>query len=60
MSDRELPLLLLDIKIAIQSILDYTNGYTSQVYEQDVKTRHAVERNFLNNRRGCIKDTQRV
>ena len=46
MSDRDLPLLLLDIMVAIQSILDYTAGYSSDTYEQDVKTRHAVERNF--------------
>jgi uncharacterized protein with HEPN domain len=46
MSERDLPLLLLDIKIAIESILNYTAGYTLETYEQDSKTRHAVERNF--------------
>jgi len=46
MSDRDTPLLLVDIKVAIQSILDYTAGYNSEAYEQDIKTRHAVERNF--------------
>jgi uncharacterized protein with HEPN domain len=46
MSERDLPLLLLDIKVAIQSILTYTTGYTLEKYEQDAKTRHAVERNF--------------
>jgi uncharacterized protein with HEPN domain len=38
--------LLLDIKDAIQSILHYTAGCTLETYEQDRKTRHAVERNF--------------
>lgn len=46
MSERDLPLLLQDIKVAIQSILSYTTGYNPETYEQDVKTRHAVERNF--------------
>lgn len=46
MSERDLPLLLQDIKVAIQSILDYTTSYNLETYEQDVKTRHAVERNF--------------
>jgi len=46
MSDRDLPLLLQDIKDAIQSILTYTNGYTLITYEDDLKTKHAVERNF--------------
>ena len=46
MSERDLSLLLLDIKVAIESILNYTAGYTLETYEQDGKTRHAVERNF--------------
>lgn len=46
MSERDLPLLLLDIKVAIDSILEYTAGNTFTTYEQDAKTRHAVERNF--------------
>ena len=46
MSERDLPFLLQDIKVAIQSILDYTIGFNAETYEQDVKTRHAVERNF--------------
>ena len=46
MSERDLPLLLLDIKLAIEAILDYTNGYNLSAYEADMKTRHAVERNF--------------
>lgn len=46
MSERDIPLLVMDIKVAIQSILSYTNGYTLESYEKDTKTRHAVERNF--------------
>ena len=46
MSDRDLTLLLLDIQVAISSILEYTGGYDLEAYEKDVKTRHAVERNF--------------
>jgi uncharacterized protein with HEPN domain len=46
MSERDLPLLLTDIKSAISAILEYTAGYTAEKYEADLKTRHAVERNF--------------
>ncbi|SEO06297.1 Uncharacterized conserved protein, contains HEPN domain [bacterium A37T11] len=46
MSERDLSLLLQDIEQAVKSILDYTYGYSFSDYEQDLKTRHAVERNF--------------
>ncbi len=46
MSERDLPLLLEDIKAAILAILEYTKDYTLEKYEADLKTRHAVERNF--------------
>lgn len=46
MSEREIPLLLLDIELAIMAILEYTEGYTLSNFEGDAKTRHAVERNF--------------
>lgn len=46
MSERNLSLLLLDIEQAITAIIDYTEGYSFTDYEQDMKTRHAVERNF--------------
>lgn len=46
MSERENPLLLLDIEQAITAILEYTEGYTFSDFEGDAKTRHAVERNF--------------
>ena len=46
MSERDISLLLEDIKTAILSILTYTADYDAEKYEADVKTRHAVERNF--------------
>ena len=46
MSERALPLLIDDIKIAIATILQYTLNYSYEQYEADLKTRHAVERNF--------------
>jgi uncharacterized protein with HEPN domain len=46
MSERDIPLLLEDIQGAITAILDYTRGYNLEKYEADLKTRHAVERNF--------------
>ncbi len=46
MSERNIPLLLEDIKTAIISILNYTIDYNSEKYLSDLKTRHAVERNF--------------
>jgi uncharacterized protein with HEPN domain len=46
MSERDIVLLLQDIQTAIMSILQYTEGFTLEKYESDLKTRHAVERNF--------------
>jgi uncharacterized protein with HEPN domain len=46
MSERNLTLLLLDIKASISKILDYTEGMTFDSYEADSKTKDAVERNF--------------
>lgn len=46
MSERNLTLLLLDIKGSIGKILDYTAGMTFESYEADSKTKDAVERNF--------------
>jgi uncharacterized protein with HEPN domain len=46
MSERSSPLLLMDIKLAILAILQYTDAYNFEMYEKDLKTRHAVERNF--------------
>lgn len=46
MSEREIPLLLRDIKVAIETIFQFTEGYTFETYESDLKTRQAVERNF--------------
>jgi len=46
MSERELHLLLEDVKTGIATILEFTRGYNFEQYEADLKTRHAVERNF--------------
>jgi uncharacterized protein with HEPN domain len=46
MSDRELPLLLEDIKVAITTIFQFTEGYSFEAFETDLKTKQAVERNF--------------
>ena len=46
MSERILSLLLLDIKVSISKILEYTVGMTFESYEADSKTKDAVERNF--------------
>jgi len=46
MSERNLTLLLLDIKVSIGKILDYTSGMTFESYDADSKTKDAVERNF--------------
>jgi uncharacterized protein with HEPN domain len=37
---------MIDIREAILAILDYTKNYSFADYERDMKTRHAVERNF--------------
>ncbi len=46
MSERNLSLLLTDIKVSIEKILEYTVGMTFEAYEVDSKTKDAVERNF--------------
>jgi uncharacterized protein with HEPN domain len=46
MSERNLNLLLEDIQTSICKVLNYTKGYTFQLFEKDIKTREAVERNF--------------
>ena len=46
MSERNLSLLLMDIKGSIAKILEYTAGLTFDSYEVDSKTKDAVERNF--------------
>jgi predicted nucleotidyltransferase len=46
MSERNLTLMLLDIKVSIGRILEYTAGTTFDSYEADYKTKDAVERNF--------------
>ena len=46
MSERETKLLLLDIIDAIRNIIDFTKDMTFQNYQSDLKTKHAVERNF--------------
>ena len=46
MSERVTPLLLDDIQSAINIILEFTKGMTLEMYESDIKTKFAVERNF--------------
>jgi uncharacterized protein with HEPN domain len=47
MSERHTSFLLQDIAEAIQNIFDFTKGFTLQSYHADIKTRHAVEHNFM-------------
>jgi uncharacterized protein with HEPN domain len=47
MSERSLLLLLEDISFSINHIFDYTAGLSFEQYEADLKTKDAVERNFL-------------
>ena len=46
MSERSTGLLLQDILNAIESILSYTKDISLDQYLNDLKTKHAVERNF--------------
>ncbi len=46
MSERDIPSLLQDILEAIGNIKDFTRGITLDIYLGDLKTKHAVERNF--------------
>jgi uncharacterized protein with HEPN domain len=47
MSERDLLLLLEDINFSINHIFDYTRELSFEQYEQDQKTKDAVERNFM-------------
>ena len=47
MSERKTVFLLEDIAEAIQNIFDFTKGLTIETYSADIKTRHAVEHNFM-------------
>ncbi|TDW97461.1 HepT-like ribonuclease domain-containing protein [Dinghuibacter silviterrae] len=46
MSERDTPSLLQDILEAIGNIKAFTQGLTLDTYKSDLKTKHAVERNF--------------
>jgi len=46
MSERNIALLLQDILDAINYIKDFTKDTTFAIYQSELKTRHAVERNF--------------
>lgn len=47
MSERNTIVLLGDIIESIQNILEFTRGYSFEHYVNDLKTRHAVEHNFV-------------
>ena len=47
MSERNATYLLQDILEAIHNIFDFTKGYTFNEYCRDIKTKHAVEHNFM-------------
>lgn len=47
MSERNVLLLLQDISEAIRNIRTFTEGYDLNTYGADLKTRHAVEHNFM-------------
>jgi uncharacterized protein with HEPN domain len=46
MSERSTSLLIEDIVSSINNILEFTKGMSFDGYKDDLKTRHAVERNF--------------
>lgn len=46
MSERKILLLPDDIRDSIINILEFTRSMTLEIYESDLKTRFAVERNF--------------
>ena len=46
MSERAVSLLLEDIRDSLKNIEDFTTGMTFEMYQSDLKTKHAVERNF--------------
>lgn len=47
MSERVTFFLLQDISESIQHILDFTKDYSFENYCNDIKTKHAVEHNFM-------------
>lgn len=47
MSERNTIYLLQDILEAIQNIFDFTKGYTFDNYCGDIKTKYAVQHNFM-------------
>jgi uncharacterized protein with HEPN domain len=47
MSERNETVLLNDISEAIQNIFEFTKGFSFEQYCADIKTRHAVEHNFM-------------
>jgi uncharacterized protein with HEPN domain len=47
MSERNTTLLLNDIVEAIQNIFEFTRGFSFEEYYSDIKTKHAVEHNFM-------------
>ena len=47
MSERNTSFLLQDIAESIQNILDFTKDFSYENYCADLKTRHAVEHNFM-------------
>ncbi|WP_426670661.1 DUF86 domain-containing protein [Mucilaginibacter sp. McL0603] len=47
MSERNSVILLNDISEAIQNIFEFTKGISFEDYCNDLKTRHAVEHNFM-------------
>jgi uncharacterized protein with HEPN domain len=47
MSERNTTILLNDIVAAIQNIFEFTRGFSFGDYCSDIKTRHAVEHNFM-------------
>jgi uncharacterized protein with HEPN domain len=47
MSERNNVILLGDIAEAIQNIFEFTKGLSFENYSSDIKTRHAVEHNFM-------------
>jgi uncharacterized protein with HEPN domain len=46
LSERDIPSLLQDLLEAIGNIKGFTRGITFDIYQADLKTKHAVERNF--------------
>jgi uncharacterized protein with HEPN domain len=47
MSERNSVVLLNDIAEAIHNIFEFTRGISFEEYSSDIKTRHAVEHNFM-------------